>query len=95
MVPAAGDKRGHYQRERKDPGLMPALPQHVGSSACHTTHAPHQTETTGAVQTVQGGAGVLLAKPQQQIEVVTHGRATLRHHIDLDMCTRTHHLVEV
>lgn len=95
MVPAAADKRGHYPREREDPGLMPALLQHVGSRACHTACAQHQTEITGAGQTLQGGAGVLPAKPQQQTEVLTHGTATLRHHTDLDTCTRTHHTVEV
>lgn len=91
MVPAAADRRGHYQRE--DPGLMPALLQHMGSRACHTAHAQHQTEITGLANTA-GSAGVLAAKPQQQTEVLTPGRAMLRHHTELDTCTRTYHVVE-
>lgn len=37
---------------------------------------------------------MLAAKPQQQTEVLTPGRAMLRHHTELDTCTRTYHVVE-
>lgn len=81
-------------KEKGRPRTDASAPAARGLQCVKHRTCPTPDRNHGGWRTLQGGTGVLAAKPQQQTEVLTPGRAMLRHHTDLDTCTRTYRVVE-